>query len=136
MLGTQDGYKPLLITDLDHKPKSSVREKRSTDEPCNPVTSCCKRSWNVSIATLGLHSGFRPHSLRIGYCFGTCQGMTEFGSNHTALKNWMINNGNNDEIQLCCVPSRLTSVNILRYVNGNEHLSIIPSIKVVSCGCR
>ncbi|RUS82761.1 hypothetical protein EGW08_009461, partial [Elysia chlorotica] len=118
-----DGFRPLLVTNLLHK--TSVREKRSEDL-CDPNTSCCRLPLEVNFTRMGYHSIFRPVVVNIGYCYGRCEGQTGFGANHTLFKHYVRQDSQTSQVlqnklTSCCVPTKLTQIDLLRTVNGHQH---------------
>lgn len=136
ILGTEDGYVPLLITDLLHRPNR--RGKRSRQQECDPRTSCCKRDLFIHAASAGYHSIESPLILSIGYCYGSCNGLTDFSTSNTYMKDWAMKNPsehNAHGLEFCCVPTNLVDISVRYTDNGTSRVGNLAHAKVETCGC-
>uniref|UniRef100_UPI0037E7F5D3 inhibin subunit beta Ab n=1 Tax=Semicossyphus pulcher TaxID=241346 RepID=UPI0037E7F5D3 len=142
--GRDQSHRPFLMVVLRAREEASKRRVKRGLECDGKTRLCCKRQFYVDFKDIGWNDWIiAPSGYHANYCEGDCSNhMASFGGSSLSFHSTVINHyrlrgfGPFQNIQSCCVPTRLRAMSMLYY---NEEQKIIKKdvrdMIVDECGC-
>lgn len=142
-------WRPLVasINALVHPEGARVRrssskgpERHRTDCRNSTRPRCCRHSMTVTFKELDMAEMkfiIQPKSYEAGFCKGRCPPNYNLATNHSRIQS-MVHKQNRKTPKVCCAPSKLDHLQILRVNPDDERKLIIDTwenMKVIECAC-
>ncbi|KAK3608996.1 hypothetical protein CHS0354_003895 [Potamilus streckersoni] len=121
---------------MQWRSQSDNHGRRSTRQVT--VDNKCRRvNWTVNFNSTYLRFIHSPKEANVFYCLGECPfplNWTE-STNHSLLQSYSHQHKQTDVKQPCCVPTRLSCLDVEYYLGRNKTSMCIEDLVVEECGC-
>lgn len=137
---TQGGYAPFIMIDTSKNRRRS-RVRRSSDCTFVGSSSCCKESLFIRFQDIGWDWIIHPDGFQANFCRGACHLSAHLQSSNDGPLADVHHERNRElrkrgfEFETCCTPRSMAPLEVIHYANSNFVRSIIPEMKIESCGC-